>query len=73
MTPAGVNPERGDQTTAATRPIGRGMDAATLILAHCFALGLDDPRPSARVRLDAALGHDLAVQLVTALTLGSPR
>jgi hypothetical protein len=49
------------------------MDAATLILAHCFALGLDDPRPSARVRLDAALGHDLAVQLVTALTLGSPR
>lgn len=73
MTPAGVNPERGDHTDAPAQPIGRGMDAATLILAHCFALGLEDRRPPARARLEAALGHDFAEQLVTALTLHSTR
>lgn len=73
MTPAGVNPERGDHTDVPDRPIGRRMDAASLILAHCFALGLEDQRPSARLRLEAALGHDFAEQLVTALTLHSSR
>lgn len=47
------------------------MDAASLLLSHCFALDLAERREPARVRLDAQLGHEFASQLVAALTAHS--
>jgi len=43
--------------------------AAALLLEHCFALDeLDEPGPSAAVRLEALLGRELARRLVFALS-----
>lgn len=61
-------PERGDHAREAPASIGRGMDAAAQILAHCLALDFDARRLPARERLDAELGPVLASQLVAALT-----
>ncbi len=47
------------------------MDAASVLLSHCFALDFAAGRESARVRLDAELGHEFASQLVAALTAHS--
>ena len=52
------------------------MDAAAnvkprafeLLLAHCFALDGERRRPTARARLDATLGSELARRLVLALS-----
>jgi hypothetical protein len=44
-----------------------GLD---LLLAHCA--GLDPERPTARERLESALGSDLAGKLVFALSAGAP-
>jgi hypothetical protein len=44
------------------------MNGADLILRHCAVLNLvDDPRPTATVRLQQALGDQLAQFLVFAL------
>lgn len=45
---------------------------ASLLLAHCAVLD-DDRRAPAQKRLRAALGHDLANLLVTALAPGRGR
>ncbi len=47
------------------------MDAASLLLLHCFALDFAERREPARVRLDAQIGHEFASQLVAALTTRS--
>lgn len=47
------------------------MDAASLLLSHCFAFELGERRPPARARLEAELGHQFASQLVAALTAHS--
>jgi hypothetical protein len=67
------------------KPITRGMDAllvraprpegaVDLLLRHCLALGDRGPtRPSVKVRLEEALGPELARRLVTSLTAGGRR
>ena len=47
------------------------MDAASLLLSHCFAFELAERREPARARLEAELGHQFASQLVAALTARS--
>jgi hypothetical protein len=42
--------------------------AAQLLLAHCAALDPVDRRPTARTRLETALGQDMARRLVLALS-----
>ena len=43
--------------------------ASELLLAHCSALDSDDRcRPTAAVRLEALLGSELALRLVSALS-----
>lgn len=64
-------PERGDHTDRPPRPIRGEMDAASLLLSHCFAFELAGRREPARARLDAELGHEFASQLVAALTARS--
>lgn len=44
-----------------------------LLLQHCLSLGTPERRPSARMRLDAAIGEDLARVLVKSLTGGGRR
>ncbi len=47
------------------------MDAAALLLSHCFAFELAERREPVRARLDAKLGHEFASRLVAALTAHS--
>ena len=61
-------PDVGDHTNAPFRPIRTEMDAASLILSHCFAFELAEHREPVRARLEAELGHRFASQLVAALT-----
>jgi len=42
--------------------------ASELLLVHCLALGVGRRRPSARARLDAVIGSELARRLVLALS-----
>ena len=52
----------------------RGYQAATsLLLRHCLSLGSAEGRIPARLRLEEAIGPDLAQRLVTSLTARSPR
>jgi hypothetical protein len=52
----------------------RDREAGTSrLLRHCLATGLQEPRVPARVRLDEAIGRDLARLLVTSLTARSTR
>lgn len=53
-------------SVAAYRP--RPHPGETLLVEHCFALGFTRRRPSARDRLEEALGIDLTRRLVFALT-----
>jgi len=46
----------------------RSTRAAELLLEHCFALVWDPPRVTAKDRLDAVLGRELARRLVAALS-----
>ena len=66
------------------KPITKGMDAllvhgprpegaADLLLRHCLALGRGPKRPSVKVRLEEALGPELARWLVSSLTAGGRR
>lgn len=68
------------------RPITKGMDttlvrvprtepaAADLLLRHCLVVGGEsDTRLPASVRLEEALGPELARRLVTCLTAGGRR
>jgi hypothetical protein len=50
---------------ANAHPTARG---ATLLLEHCAALDIDERRPSARSRLERAVGDKLATLLVGGLT-----
>jgi len=50
---------------ANAHPTSRG---ATLLLEHCAALDVDERRPSARSRLECAIGDKLATLLVGGLT-----
>ena len=43
------------------------LKASELLLVHCFALDGDQNRPTARARLEAMLGSELARRLVLAL------
>jgi hypothetical protein len=52
-------------------PPKRGGRGLALLAAHCASL--DPDAPSARARLDAALGVELARKLVFALCSGSRR
>jgi hypothetical protein len=53
-------------TAGNTNPSARG---ATLLLEHCAAVGrLDESRPSARARLERALGGAFTRMLLDALT-----
>jgi hypothetical protein len=45
----------------------RSRRASELLLEHCFALVWEPPRVTARDRLDAVLGRELARRLVAAL------
>jgi hypothetical protein len=50
------------------RSLPQGERGAELLLEHCVALTrMHDPRPSAFVRLEEALGNELARLLVGAL------
>jgi hypothetical protein len=52
----------------------RGYQAATsLLLRHCLSIGTAEGRIPARIRLDEAIGPELARRLVSSLTARSPR
>ena len=52
----------------------RGYQASTsLLLRHCLSLGTAEGRIPARLRLEEAIGPELARRLVTSLTARSPR
>ena len=54
--------------TAVTTPLP-ALDAPDLLLRHCLALGeAPEPREPARIRLEEALGPELATRLLSALT-----
>jgi hypothetical protein len=42
--------------------------ASELLLAHCFGVLWEPPRPTAKDRLDAVLGPELALRLVASLS-----
>ncbi len=45
--------------------------ASELLLEHCHALDIDNPRhPTATARLEALIGKELAARLVRALSAG---
>ena len=51
-----------------------GYEARTrLLLRHCLSIGTAENRIPARVRLDEAIGPELARRLVSSLTARSPR
>lgn len=52
----------------ATLTLRERDDPTTRLLRHCLSLGAPSPRVPARVRLDEALGRDLASLLVRSLT-----
>ena len=58
--------------TATLMPQAR-RDGATLLLRHCLSLGTAENRVPARVRLDVALGPELASRLVESLSAHSRR
>ena len=49
-------------------PVSSELRASELLLAHCAALELGRGRPTARARLETALGPDLARRLLFALS-----
>jgi hypothetical protein len=51
----------------AAAPRHRKPRAVDLLVGHCRVLD-PDPRPAARVRLEAVLGHDFTRRLVLALS-----
>jgi hypothetical protein len=60
--------------TTAVRTEMRILEPDLLLLRHCFALaGGDDRRPPAKVRLEQAVGPELARRLLTSLTLSGRR
>ena len=62
------NPMNESVETAVTTP-SPAMDAPDLLLRHCLALGeAPEPREPARIRLEEALGPELATRLLSALT-----
>jgi hypothetical protein len=58
-----------DHVETALSPKPAHKSAPDLLLRHCLALGeLPEPREPARIRLEEALGPDLADRLLSALT-----
>lgn len=51
----------------------RRADATALLLRHCLSVGTAENRIPARVRLDEAVGPELARRLVTSLMAHSRR
>jgi hypothetical protein len=51
----------------------RRADATALLLRHCLSVGTAEGRVPARVRLDEAIGRDLAQRLVASLLAHSRR
>ena len=58
---------------AITTPQARHYDGTSLLLRHCLSLGTAEHRVPARVRLDEAIGPELARRLVTSLVAHSRR
>ena len=54
--------------TCPPRPNSSELRASELLLAHCAALEPGRGRPTARTRLDTALGPDMARRLLFALS-----
>ena len=66
------NPMKNDVETAVTP--SPAQHAPDLLLRHCLALGAAaEAKPSARIRLEEALGPELARRLLAALTPQSRR
>jgi hypothetical protein len=53
---------------AISTPQAKQEGRTNLLLRHCLSLGAAENRVPARVRLDQAVGPDLARRLVTSLT-----
>ncbi len=56
---------------SAQLPQAQGLAGLDLLAAHCA--NLDPDTPTARERLDVALGPELARKLIFALAAGAPR
>jgi hypothetical protein len=54
-------------------PQAKYYDGTSLLLRHCLSLGTAEHRVPARVRLDEAIGPELARRLVTSLVAHSRR
>jgi hypothetical protein len=66
--PMTQNPMKKNVETAMTTP-SPALDAPDLLLRHCLALGaVPEPREPASIRLEEALGPELATRLLSALT-----
>jgi len=54
-------------------PHAKHCDGTSLLLRHCLSLGTAEHRVPARVRLDQAIGPELARRLVASLVAHSRR
>jgi len=54
-------------------PQAKHCDGTSLLLRHCLSLGTAEHRVPARVRLDQAIGPELARRLVASLVAHSRR
>jgi len=61
-------PRADDHLVDATLTPRARQRATNLLLRHCMSLGTAEHRVSARIRLEDAIGRDLARRLVTSLT-----